>query len=449
MPSIHLRLLLAATLVLIIFFGLGGLALDRAYRESLERADRERLMGHIYSLLGAADENEQGRMRLPDMPPNPRFSNPDSGLYAWVEGESGRYSWRSPSLLGRSLEPLEMNLPGDLSYWRQTINGESHLNLSFGVSWEDFSGRDLRYTFAVSEDLSATRLQVDAFRDALLFWLGGAALILLLVQWAMLRWGLRPLRQVATDLRRIESGEAEQLIGIYPKELTGLTGSINSLIASGRASRDRYRHSLGDLAHSLKTPLAVLRGAVESRDFDQLQETIDEQVSRMDAIVEYQLKRAAATGREEFVRPIAIAPVIHRIADSLNKVYRDKQVASSFDLDDSTLFYGSEGDLLEIIGNLLENAYKYCRREIHVKLMSVSASSRRQAVVEIEDDGAGIPASEHEIVLRRGQRADQKTPGQGIGLSVANEIIRLYGGKLEIENSGLGGALLRINFSAA
>lgn len=449
MPSIHLRLLLAATLVLIIFFGLGGLALDRAYRESLEQADRERLMGHIYSLLGAADENAQGRMRLPDTPPNPRFSNPDSGLYARVEGEAGNYRWRSPSLLGRSLEPLKINRPGDHVYWRQTIDSETHLNLSYGVSWEDDSGLDLRYTFAVSEDLRGTRVQIDAFRDALLFWLGGAALVLLFVQWAVLHWGLRPLRQVAADLRRIESGEAEQLIGVYPKELTGLTGSINSLIASGRASRDRYRHSLGDLAHSLKTPLAVLRGAVESSDVDQLQGTVDEQVSRMDAIVGYQLKRAAASGREEFVRPIAIAPVIHRITDSLNKVYRDKQVVSSFDLDESTQFYGSEGDLLEIIGNLLENAFKYCRREIHVKLISVAASSTRQAVIEIEDDGAGIPAAEHEIVLRRGHRADEKTPGQGIGLSVANEIIRLYGGKLEIGSSALGGALLRIRFSSA
>lgn len=449
MPSIHLRLLLAATLVLIIFFGLGGLALDRAYRESLEQADRERLMGHIYSLLGAADENRQGQMRLPETPPNPRFSNPDSGLYAWVEGESGNYRWRSPSLLGRSLEPLRLNLPGGHSYWRQKIDGESHLNLSYGVSWEDDSGRNLNYTFAVSEDLRGTRIQIDAFRDALFFWLGGAALVLLLVQWAVLGWGLRPLRQVAADLRRIESGEAEKLTGIYPKELRGLTGSINSLIASGRASRDRYRHSLGDLAHSLKTPLAVLRGALESRDIGQLQGAADEQISSMDAIVQYQLKRAAASGREEFVRPIAIAPVIHRITDSLKKVYRDKQVASNFELDESSLFHGSEGDLLEIIGNLLENAFKYCRREIHVKLISVYANSTRQAVIEIEDDGPGIPASEYEIVLQRGQRADEKTPGQGIGLSVANEIIRLYGGKLEIEEGVLGGALVRICFTAA
>lgn len=448
MPTIHLRLLLAATLVLVIFLGLGGLALDRAYRESLEQADRERLMGHIYSLLGAAEENRQGRMRLPDTPPNPRFSNPDSGLYAWVEGESGTYRWRSPSLLGRSPEPLRMNQPGGHSYWRQTIDGEAHLNLSYGVSWEDDSGKDLNYTFAVSEDLRGTKIQIMAFRDALIFWLGGAALVLLLVQWAVLGWGLRPLRQVAADLRRIESGETEQLEGRYPKELRGLTRSINSLIASGRAGRDRYRHSLGDLAHSLKTPLAVLRGALESRDAGQLQGSVDEQVSRMDAIVQYQLKRAAASGREEFVRPIAIAPVIHRIIDSLQKVYRDKTVSSSLELDKSTLFHGSEGDLLEILGNLLENAFKYCRREIHVRLISVSEKSARQeAIIEIEDDGMGIPASEHEVVLRRGQRADEKTPGQGIGLAVANEIIRLYGGKLEIEEGVAGGALLRIRFS--
>ncbi|WP_245832115.1 histidine kinase dimerization/phospho-acceptor domain-containing protein [Solemya velesiana gill symbiont] len=148
--------------------------------------------------------------------------------------------------------------------------------------------------YSVAENAAPVEAEMKAFRQALLFWLGGASLLLLL---AVLRWGLRPLRQVAEDLGGIESGEAEYLKGEYPRELSGLTGSINSLIRTGRASRDRYRNSLGDLAHSLKTPLAVLLGAAESAEDKKLREAVQEQVPRMNDIVQHQLKRAAASGR--------------------------------------------------------------------------------------------------------------------------------------------------------
>ncbi|MET0101637.1 MAG: ATP-binding protein [Sedimenticola sp.] len=443
--SIHLRLLIAASLVLACFLGLGGYALERAFRDSAETASQERLLGYVYALLAAAQEDAEGRLRLPVALPDPRFSNPDSGLYARVSGAEGAFNWRSPSLLGRGpFEFLETTAAGEKRFTRQGNGSQRFMVLNFGVVWEDDRGREIGYTFSVAEDSAPVQAELKAFRRALLLWLGGASLLLLLVQGAVLRWGLRPLRQVAGDLGKIESGEAEYLGGRYPRELTGLTGSINSLIRTGRASRDRYRNSLGDLAHSLKTPLAVLLGASESAGDRKLREAVQEQVPRMNDIVQNQLKRAAASGGSGLAGPVDAGAVVERLVGSLEKVYAGKQLACSAEIDPAVRFWGDEGDLFELAGNLLENAFKYGSSRIRVTVQSLEGQGERGMLLQVEDDGPGVAEDERERVLGRGNRADQRMPGQGIGLSVSNEIVGLYGGTLQIAGSPLGGAMIRV-----
>ncbi|MEJ1354558.1 MAG: ATP-binding protein [Candidatus Sedimenticola sp. (ex Thyasira tokunagai)] len=434
MRSIHSRLLWAATLVLVAFLGLGGLALDRAYRDSLEQAVEARLMGHIYQLLGAAETDEKGRMRLSKNLSDPRFSNPDSGLYAQAKGEGGDYLWQSHSMIGSRLALLQQVKPGQQRFQHQ----HTYYLLNFGLLWEDDSGRELDYTFAVAESDQGIKAQISAFRESILFWFGGAALVLLLAQWAALRWGLGPLRQAAQRLKLIENGEEEHLEGEYPKELVGLVDNINSLIRTGRAIQKRHRNSLGDLAHSLKTPLAVLRGAEEGGDAEELSTAVKEQVPRMDQIVNYQLKRASAMGRQGLICTTAVAPVVVRLINTLEKVYREKGIRSTTRLDEAAVFPGDEGDLMELLGNLLENAFKYGRSWVAVTV--ALSESEQRLEIDIWDDGAGIPPDQRQQVLHRGKRADQRLPGQGIGLSVADEIVRLYGGELRIEESVLGGA---------
>ena len=162
MGSLHLRLLLVASLVLAGFLGLGALALDRAFQESQQEAMRERLQGLIYGLLGAADTDGQGHMRMPRELPDPRFSNPDSGLYAQVEGEDG-YRWRSFSLVGRSLSLLRPQAPGERRFSHWTMDGDRLLGLSYGISWEDDAGRELPYTLAVAESTRAMEEQVAVY----------------------------------------------------------------------------------------------------------------------------------------------------------------------------------------------------------------------------------------------------------------------------------------------
>ena len=448
--SLQTRLVVAGTLVLAAFLGLTSFALERAFRDSVETATMEKLKGQVYGLLGAADVDDLGRLRLPESLPDPLLSEPDSGLYAQVQGELGNYSWLSPSMVGRK-SGLVAETPSGEWRFRKSDPPDEMLELSFGILWEDNDGTEHAYTLMVSQSAVSMYSQVESFRFTMFLWLGGSALILLLAQVLVLRWGLIPLRQVASDLKHIEAGEADALEGEYPKELLGLTQNINSMIGHGRASQERYRNSLGDLAHSLKTPLAVLQGAMDSKDDNSLREAVREQLPRMDEIVRYQLQRASASGRSDVTRAQQVAPIVSKIINTLQKVYRDKGVTCTQEIDDQARFYGDQGDLMEFLGNLLENAFKYCRGFVSVQVGGgkVEDEVRSPLYILIGDDGAGIPVSEWKRVLGRGERQDQKQHGQGIGLSVADDIIRLYGGELEIGHSKLGGTEIRVSFDNA
>lgn len=445
MRSIHSRLLLAASVVLAAFLGLGAVALDRAFRDSAENALQTQLMSQIYALLGAADTDAQGRMRLPETLPDPRFSNPASGLYAQVSGEKGEYQWHSPSAVGRRL-PMPGGIASGQPHFVYLPADEPLYLLAYSLLWEDDAGAEIAYLFVVAESAFGLQERVAAFRKTILIWLGGAAIILLLVQGVVLRWGLKPLREVALDLRMIESGTRERLVGAYPRELRRLTDGINSMIQHGETSRDRYRNSLGDLAHSLKTPLAVLQGAAEGGDARLLREAVSEQVPRMNDIVQYQLKSAAAAGRGAgLTHKTLLRPIIDRLVSTLQKVYRDKGINCLCEVADDVLFPGEQGDLLECLGNILENAFKYASTTVAIYLEPDTERLPAKGVrLCVADDGPGIPFEVRERVLRRGERGDQQMSGQGIGLSVASGIVRLYGGDLEIGESDLGGARIAI-----
>jgi two-component system sensor histidine kinase PhoQ len=445
MHSLHSRLLLTASLVLAGFLGATGLALDKAFRVSAEAAMQERLQSHIYALLAATDEDASGLMLPPQQLPEPRFSKPDSGLYAVITGNDGDALWRSASLTGRDIAVTEQQRPGERRFSRLARAGMQLYTLAFGVAWEDYAGTESLYTYTVAEDTSVFEAEVDSFRFTLWRWLGGMALVLLIAQGFILRWGLRPLRRVTTDLQQIEQGHTDRLEGPYPRELAGLTSSLNSLIEHSKSVQSRYRNSLDDLAHSLKTPLAILQSShPNSNDTDADHTLVREQVQRMDEIISHQLQRAAVSGRATLAKPVTVGKVVERLVRSLDKVYREKHPTVTLELDPSATFTGDEADLMEVLGNLLENAYKYCDNMIRVRVQVDKHSDGIE--ISIEDDGPGIAPQQVDSVLQRGTRMDESMPGQGIGLSMASEIITLYGGQLAFAASPLGGALLQINF---
>ena len=446
MRSIHSRLLIASSLVLAGFLGITGFALDRAFRDSAATAAQEKLQSRIYALLAAADADGQGRLLLPEHLPEQRLSEPDSGLYAMVIASDAGLFWQSASLAGRSIEISSQQAPGSRRF-HTLDNGHSQLlALDYGVAWEDDAGDERQFTFVIAEDMQPMQAELERFRQSLWRWLGGLAIVLLMVQGWILRWGLHPLRGVAVDLQNIRQGATGQLKGDYPRELHGLTSSLNELLAHASSVRLRYRNSLDDLAHSLKTPLAFLRSVAEDRDKDcgQLRQIASEQVERMDTIVQCQLQRAAASGRITLAKPVPVEPVVQRLVRSLDKIYQHKGLTTELRIASGLTFGGDEEDLMEMLGNLLENAFKFAGTSIRVS----AERTVEELSLSIEDDGPGIPAPQIEQVVQRGVRADQAlpVPGQGIGLAVVEEIVSLYEGSLEISGSEMGGARLLLRF---
>jgi two-component system sensor histidine kinase PhoQ len=444
MRSLNARVTLGAALVLAVFLVLSAIALERAFRDSARNARQERLLAQIYLLMAAAEVNARGDLTLASGPSEPRLEQPGSGLYAAISDGAGNVVWRSRSML--SVEaPHGAPLPTGAQRFEEVDRGPGFLVESFGVSWAT-AGGSFPFTFSVAEDRRPYREQLAVYRRSLWTWLGVMALLLLAAQWAILRWGLSPLRRVADELTRLERGEQERIAGSYPAEVQRLTDNLNTLLTHERSLQKRYRDALADLAHSLKTPLALVRGALrDAGRTDAAARTLDEQVNRMDRIVAYQLQRASTSGRSGLAAPQPLRPAVERMLAALAKVYGDKRIATEVAVDAALRFRGDEGDLTELLGNLLDNAFKWGRAKVRVSAQATGA----RLTLTVEDDGQGIAPDQAQRVLERGVRADQSVPGQGIGLAVVRDIVDAYDGELRIERSGLGGARITLVLPAA
>ncbi len=435
--SLSFRLLISAGFVLTAFFALVAFVLEQGFRESAEQALKEKLQVHIYSLLSVAELTEKLELSMPDALREPRFSNPGSGLYASINQAGNIFVWRSLSAVGLDL-PSTMELKAGESVFLKNENGRFVLH--YAVIWENEAGFEQYYIFTVAEDESFVSNQVERFRVTLRGWLFFIGLLLVLIQFLVLRWSLKPLRMIVNDLEAIETGNKRRLDGQYPAELTGLAGNLNALISSERAHLERYRNTLADLAHSLKTPLAILRGCLQPSVVNK--ESVSEQISRMNEIVEYQLQKAAAKGQKQLTGTVDVSIIVKKILSSLKKVYADKQIVFSFEQSSPCLMYCEEGDIYEIAGNLLDNASKWCDKNVYVKLIELEKenNSKFSWILQIEDDGAGIAEEKLEEILQRGVRADENIQGHGIGMAVVNELTKLLGGKLVgSESEMLGG----------
>jgi two-component system sensor histidine kinase PhoQ len=447
MWSLNTRLLLAGGMVLACFLGITGITLDRVFRDSARDGVNQRLQAHIYALIAAADIADDGVIRMPRTLPEGRFTIPLSGLYAQIDSNVGGHDWRSPSMVDMKI-PFASGLKSAVRHFQRltTSDGKPVFAVSFGVTWDQSNDPAKGYTFSVAESLDGYNAQVGDFRRNLWGWLGGAAVVLLAAQSIILRWGLAPLRRAAQDLERIESGQRRELAGPYPKELRTLTDNLNALLTSQREHLERYRHTLDDLAHSLKTPLAILRGSLQrGRSEEGLRLSVGQQVERMSQIVHYQLQRAATSGRTVLTAPVAVRDTVDKVIASLNKVYGGKSVDVELAVAPDAVFHGDEGDLMEIIGNLADNAYKWCRTRVRVSA-AMEHGAEPRLVLCMDDDGPGISPSLTAAVLQRGVRGDVTTEGQGIGLAIVQDILRVYRGDLHIDTGPLGGARVTVGF---
>jgi two-component system, OmpR family, sensor histidine kinase PhoQ len=452
--SLQTRQLLAASLGLIGFLALAGYALDRAFIETAESNLRQRLESYALAYAADTEFGRDGELIEPYESPDPRFARPGSGLYAQIALPSG--GWDSASAHGPSLPPPVMldakqkRFEGPLPIREiDGTPGEAY-RYSYGLIWSADGDRraEFRYTINILEDTTALSRQVAVFRESLWRYLGGAGLILLLLQGVILRWSLLPLRRVITELKGVQRGAATRMSERHPRELEPLTDSINAFIESERENLDRQRNTLADLAHSLKTPLAVLRARLENPTPEaELREEVATQVQRMNDMVSYQLARAARSGHALFAAPIAIEPHAEQIVKGLEKVYVAKGVLCEFEIAPGMQFHGEPGDLQELLGNLLENAFKWAKSRVLLTVCAGETAPNRRPglLVAVDDDGPGIPPEKVALILQRGVRGDERVHGHGIGLAIVQDLVRAYRGTLEVMRSEeLGGARFEV-----
>jgi len=431
--------------VLVIFMVLTAIALERAVVKRALQAEQDGLQLLIYSLLGAVDRDDSGLgLRVSnDRLFEPSLITRNSGLYALLYDRDKREIWRSESI-STNFPALEQINLGDWQFEILEHYARPYFRLGFAIQWPDVKDRLQRYDVVVWREADDYLGQLDRFRQTLWIWLVVTTLLLLLAMYMVTRWSLRPLQKVGLEVKAIEDQKQSGFELSYPDEITPLTENLNILLKRERYQRQRYRNAMDDLAHSLKTPLAVLTGLADQPGISQARlETLREQTERMNQIVSYQLQKAGSVLDIRINKPVDLVEIIGKLLSALEKVYQEKVVEVQCRLPDQILLRMDEGDCLEVVGNLLDNAFKYGRRKIFILGREVD---EKHMLLKIDDDGEGLPVEEIELILNRGTRLDEATEGQGIGLAVVADIVESYNIELKFAASEHGGLEVSLVF---
>jgi two-component system sensor histidine kinase PhoQ len=452
--SLFGRLLTANLILLCVFFSFLFFVIQQSYIDSLLTAKQEQLQLQASILVSTAIV-EGDAIALPNELGEPRFNSNNSGLYGYVSDINNTILWSSYSAKDLSINKSLLNndeintnasnqvaqypSAGD-SFFRSTAD---YYIAHYYVEWELIEEQPQLIAFTVLEKNGPTLTKIADFQHAILRWFITGAITLIIAVLLILRWGTTPLNKLAHAIKDIESGKRQHIEGNVPIELQGLTNNLNALIDAEKQQRERYHNSLADLAHSLKTPLAVIQNELDSPDSDDKNNAlIAAQTLRMKDIIAHQLQRAVVVAPSHLRDNTAVDNCVHKICSALNKVYRDKNLTLQQEVKPATIFKGDQRDLMEVLGNLCDNACKACRTTIKI----YAYNEAEKLFIEIHDDGPGIAKDLRHQVINRGQRLDTTIGGQGIGLDVVRDIVELYDGKIAIEQSPLGGALFKVYF---
>ncbi len=394
--------------------------------------------------------------------------DPDGALLPAVLGDAGHqraYSGRyyqiaevapdgtAPTLArSRSLWDAELVLPQPVIRQAQAdpggtlffdLRGPAEERLRAAALLSRLPGRAAPILFVAAED--RTPLDADALRFALttaiaLLLLGGGLVVAVFVQ---VRFGLRPVFDIRREIARVRRGKAQRLTGSYPEELAPLTGELNALLDHNQEVVERQRTHVGNLAHALKTPISVMLAEAGAHPGD-LADVVHRQANAMRDHVDHHLRRARAAARAQGQgERTEVAPVLEELVLALERIHQDKGVEIDWDAPDGLAFLGERQDLLEVVGNVLENACKWCRRRVRARASVVDDHPERLRV-SIEDDGPGLPPERRAEVMQRGARLDESAPGSGLGLSIVDELARAYGGDVRLDSAALGGLKVEI-----
>jgi signal transduction histidine kinase len=410
------------------------------YRQTSERGFDSLLSAHLFNLIGSVGVSAGGELtggpNLGDL----RFSQPNSGWYWAVEpvsrGLTGEL--RSPSMTEAIPSPSAAEAPFNINFQRnyamEGIDGEELevLESEFVLDAQNRVGR-----FRVMGNRSELEDEIGIFEWRLFTYLSLFGIGMIAINAAAILLGLRPLSRVRASLALVRQGAAQRLDGRFPAEIEPLVNETNALIENNRRIVERSRTQVGNLAHSLKTPLAVLLNEGRALGGDKGRLIVD-QAASMQSQVDHYLRRArVAAQRDSVVYRTPVVPLVRRIVRVMEKLNPETRVSLRLPPAD-IVFAGEREDLEEIVGNLLENAMKWARGMVTISLAPATDAQGRFAIT-IDDDGPGIPEEKAREALKRGRRLDETKPGTGLGLAIVADLVNEYNGALELERSVLGG----------
>lgn len=458
--SLKVRIIASALLLILVLMPLIGFTLNDAFKLQIKSALKNELSAYVYSVL-ASTEVDNNQLLMPEQLLENQFNVIQSGLYALISipeaGDSGSagktdklpsqsnqgtsaIAWHSDSFLGLAV-PGELPRPatGESEFSEMVLAGKGYFIYSLSVSFAQpgNAGKQFPITIHILKDQADFQLQTEQFSKQLWNWLLILMALLVIVQLVWLLWTLKPLAKLTRELSDIEHGRANQLAEIYPAELQAVARQLNTLLNTEQSQRKRYRNALSDLAHSLKTPLAVIQSQKG------LSRAASEQVSIINNIIGHQLKRAQTAAGSSWHLGIKVNSVSDKLVRSLAKIYYEPQIIIEQDVDQQAVFKGDEADLTEILGNVLDNACKAAKSRV---VLTVS-TAEHCLVIMVEDDGKGISAQQRTQIFERGIRADSYQQGHGIGLAIVRDLVASYNGQLSVSQSKkLGGAKFKFSF---
>jgi signal transduction histidine kinase len=442
--SIAVRLVAGAALWIAAALLAGGFLLSNLFRDSVERGFDDRLQVLLNTLIAVTDVMPDGRVELSRELREPRFQKQYSGWY-WQITAIGTAAPEQASHSLSGLQPLRFDHPplGD-RVQRLEIGGPAGQRLAvvaLHLSFETLEGLQRSLVFSVAGDRAEIETEVARFNATLAWSLGVLGLVLVMAVLIQVHFGLRPLRRIRGALAEIRAGRAERLEGEFPSEVTPLAEELNGLLDHTAEVLARARTHVGNLAHALKTPLAVLTNEAASASGG-LAEAVRRQTAVMRRHVDHHLSRARAAGQSRVLGAGAeLRPVLEALARTLQKIHAERGIAVRVEGGAGLGFRGERHDLEEMLGNLIDNACKWARREVrvHTTAEAATGSGGLHLTIIVDDDGPGIAPAERAGLFDRGTRLDEAVPGSGLGLSIVRDMAALYGGEVGLAESSLGG----------
>lgn len=436
--SLRRRLILAALLWLALALAASGLVLRIAFEDSVERTFQLRLVTAVRSLAAVLEVDDQGRPILARPLGDPRFEQPFSGWYWQIADDSG-VLLRSRSLWDTTLPVEPATDPGGVAFGRVTgPRGQSLLTAERDLTFPD---RDRPLHVAIAASRHDVDRELKTFDRLLLVSFVLLAAGLAAAMAVQVGYGLRPMKRLTGELETLRKRAGGRLSGGYPAEIAPLAEALNTVLDHDAELVERARTHVGNLAHGLKTPLSVMRAELSSGAADPA--VLADQLDRMGRMVEHHLTRARAeaSSARALGATVPVAGVVTDIAAMLAKIHAERGLELTNSCDADAVFAGDADDLAELVGNLMENACKWARGRVHV-----TAQAGPPLVLTIEDDGQGLSDEDCAHATRRGARLDESAPGHGLGLAIVRDLAELYGGRLELDRSELGGLRARLIF---